>query len=154
MNPQKAAMNAHIARLTDSLTHPPTGGYEAQRHPLLPEQIIVWSPCGCYWVGNTHGSFVTACGTVECDFKFLEVERALLALGEAEHGQPPAASPVGPSLVPAPDTPQNPSEKIHGPSAPAESDVSAGTGTATVAPVQEQIADMISEGGPPDPPMP
>jgi hypothetical protein len=78
-----------IAQLADSLKRPAGSfqqGYVAERHPLVPELIAVWAPCGCYWVGSVGtGCFTTACMTEACDFQYVEVERALEALKQAEN---------------------------------------------------------------------
>lgn len=81
-------VTSSIAKLADARTRPSgaSEGYEAERHPSMPELIIVWAPCGCYWVGppEPERPFVTYCGQEACVFEWQGVKLALQAFKQAE----------------------------------------------------------------------
>jgi hypothetical protein len=112
----------------------------------MPDLLLVWAPCGCYWAGGYGGSFITPCGRDICNFQWSEVQTALLALEQAER--------------------ELPKEKIHAViDGAAQPVVAATTSTETPTQIQapedsidaqravnELIDAMISEGGPSDHP--
>jgi hypothetical protein len=110
-------VNAQLAHMADMLRKPPTEGYVAERHGLQPEFVIIWAPCGCYWIGNAGGSFVTCCMKDCCDYSNLEAERALRALQQAEEAlQGPAEQPK-----PQPKPVESPDEAVEASSETVES---------------------------------
>ena len=122
MNPQ--------AILADSLAQPspPFEGYVAQRHDLQPDLIVVWATCGCYWVGRDKTEyFVTVCMLPTCSFDWNEVLRALDVLKIAEE--------------------QVSQDGLHAVRSAADA---VGLDAKSVEPMDPQVNDMISEGGPVD----
>ena len=62
-------------------------GYYATKHQLLPGCAMVWAPCGCCLVGNSHGEAVlTICRKAECNFDW---SAAVMALSMLEESAPP-----------------------------------------------------------------
>jgi hypothetical protein len=127
------------AKLADSRTRPawPFEGYVAERHASMPEYMVVWVPCGCYWIGNVDGEFTTPCNTDACVFQYAEVHRALEAFKRIEEAsKAPKESKL--ESVPVPDV--------------------VGVHTAELAGRGQEeppeATDMISEGGPVDAAMP
>ena len=120
-----------MAKAVDAHKRPvPQEGYVAERHQLIPELLMVYAPCGCYWAGGLGGvPFVTPCSTDGCDFQYVEVEFALAALEQAELRLKPKEKNV-PSLVPTAAVPDSNN------------------------PTEASVTDMISEGGPVDEPLP
>lgn len=148
MNSLEMARMSEMAKYVDAHHRPPKAqeGYEAERHPLLKELIMVWAPCGCYWAGGHGGSFVGPCFNMDCGFAWSEVERALQALQEAEgigaapEGQIHVVTPI---LTAVSATETTSTETI-----PASGE------DATVDQLIEAMQSMISEGGPVDAPVP
>ena len=79
-----------MAQECDSIAPPPgavVSGYYATKHQLMPGCAMVWAPCGCVLVGNTHGdALLTICKKPECDFDW---SAAVLALSQLESLEPP-----------------------------------------------------------------
>lgn len=130
------------AKLADSRTRPawPFEGYVAERHASLPEYMVVWVPCGCYWIGNVDGEFTTPCNTDACVFQYAEVHRALEAFRRIEEA---SKDPKEPTLETVPSC-----------DVPAGSGVDAGASVDPVPAEAPEATDMISEGGPVDAAMP
>lgn len=120
-------------QMLDELRRPTCPDYVAERHALLEDCIVVWAPCGCYYMANVGGSFVTACVRTDCTFAWPEVERALEALRQAEESIANPKEPLkdGPNLVSAGDSASN----------------AVGTGQDATE-IQAESNAMISEGGP------
>lgn len=129
MNAQERASISGIAHLTDQLKRPcRQEGYLAERHGLMPDLIVVWCPCACYWVGSsTQDYFVTTCGEDSCAYSWQETQRALEALWQAEEAlKTPNEIPQSHPVLAVSDVPDSASE----------------------------TQAMISEGGPVDVPVP
>lgn len=114
-------------QMTDNLPRPSSGSYVAERHALLPEYIVVWAPCGCFWLGNNLGSRVTACATPACDFQWPAVKAALEAFHLLEQSLNTPTEPANLGIHPV-----------------ASADAISGTEEPNGA------QEMISEGGPVD----
>jgi len=156
-------MTNQAAKLADDLTRPASvqEGYTAERHPLVSDLIVVWSPCGCYWVGHdgkdrTVESFVTACQTASCDFKWVEIERALEALKSAEASisvVPPAIEAVEDGDGVAVDSGGVPGDVLEtgaGSEGAVEepSEPEGPEGQTVSRTIEDGSSDMINEGGP------
>lgn len=152
------------AQLADALKPPAhqQEGYVAQRHDLRPDLLLVWAPCGCYWIGsNKQDYFVTMCGTKTCAYSWMETQKALDALQRAEESLkcttavevPELVKPAQASSTPA-STPTVTNMETTA-SAPQTSPVvDTATTTATHTALDQLIDQMISEGGPVDPAVP
>jgi hypothetical protein len=141
LNAQEQAQISQLARNLGDVKAPEVQqGYVAQRHQLIPELILVWASCGCYWAGGTGGTpFVTPCGLENCNFEWSGIEGALLALEQAERPRDAEASiHVLSAPVAVPDGTSSPqtTPALEGPTA-----------------LDELVEAMISEGGPVDVPM-
>lgn len=123
-----------LAQAADSRHAPASGDYVAERHPSFPEIILVWAPCGCYYVADKTDSFVTECAKAGCDFQWTQVAMALEALRMAEQTplDPVQEAPNGPSVVP-------------------NNHIPADANPQSTAPEVDEISEMISEGGPVEP---
>lgn len=88
---------SELAKLADARTRPSGEGYIAERHPAMPDLMLVWAPaCSCCWVIPSRGeTFLTTCGSQDCSFNWAEAAQTLLALQAAE--TPPALSVVPPA---------------------------------------------------------
>lgn len=90
----------NLGKLADEMARPANQeGYVAQRHELMPQYIMVWGQCGCYWLGGTGGDFITPCQTPTCNFQWSEVTKALLELERAEKSLQEANNDRVPELV-------------------------------------------------------
>lgn len=80
------SLHASLAKLADARSQPVQDGYIAERHPSMPELVLVWAPCSCCWVATAGESFVTSCGDRNrpCVFNWDEAMQALEFLQLAE----------------------------------------------------------------------
>ena len=122
-------------QLADALQKPSgtQEGYVAERHPSFPDLVVVWAPCDCYWIGpiRAEGPLVTMCGKKDCVFEWIEVEHALLALKAAEESQK-----------------ASPKSGIHISRPLDVNTLAAGRNSESEKVIENQVTDMISEGGP------